>query len=103
MSDKVLVERQAITDDMVRAARSVIVGFGGEWGEHNEYLSEEAAREVLEAALSVAPQAIAAQSAPDAHERWLSDPNNEPFPGGLSGIPMPALQSAPDEREGSGK
>lgn len=37
----------------------------------------------------------AAQSAPDAHERWLSDPNNEPFPGGLSGIPMPALQSAP--------
>lgn len=47
----------------------------------------------------IKPQAIAAQSAPDAHERWLSDPNNEPFPGGLSGIPVPALQSAPDERE----
>lgn len=56
-------------------------------------------QELIEQAKAANPHPIAAQSAPDAHERWLSDPNNEPFPGGLSGIPMPALQSAPDERE----
>lgn len=41
-----------ITDEMISRAMSVVIGSSGDYGTYNEYLSKEAAREVLEAALS---------------------------------------------------
>lgn len=40
-----------ITPEMIAAARDVCIGFSGDYGEYNDYLSEDAALEVLTAAL----------------------------------------------------
>lgn len=45
-----------ITDEMISSAMSVVIGYSGEYGTYNEYLSKETAREVLEAALSASEQ-----------------------------------------------
>lgn len=41
-----------ITDRMVEAASGVCIGFSGDYGMYNDYLTPEAAREVIEAALA---------------------------------------------------
>lgn len=45
-------DAMVVTDKMVSAACSVCIGFSGDHGEYNDYLSRDAARAVLEAALA---------------------------------------------------
>lgn len=44
--------RKCVTDEMISRAMSVVIGSSGDYGTHNDYLSKDTAREVLEAALS---------------------------------------------------
>lgn len=45
-----------ITEEMISRAMGVVIGSSGDYGTHNEYLSKDSAREVLEAALSTSEQ-----------------------------------------------
>lgn len=55
-----------ITDEMISSAMSVVIGYSGEYGTYNEYLSKKTAREVLEAALSASEQELVV-AVPDDH------------------------------------